>query len=107
MVFLDTKKYYIIWTLNFKNELKNIFNYLNYFLNVPLTAEKLHQKLVASLTTLEYFPERYTKITNTKFLTSNSIHRVIIDNYIIIYEVNRNTRSSFYFTYFSLKPRLF
>lgn len=95
MTFLNNKKYHIIWTTNFKYELKKIFNYLIYFLNLPLSAEKLHRKIVTSLSTLQYFPERHSKIREIKNFKYKNIHRLIIDNYIIIYKVNSDTGQVF------------
>lgn len=107
MVYLNNKTYQINWTENFKYELDDIYNYLLHFLNLPLITEKLHSKIVTSLSSLQYFPERFPKLNLRKNYKYKNLHRLIIDNYIVIFEINKDIRSSFYSTYFSRSSRLF
>ena len=93
------KKYKIITFPSFENELDEIYNYLLKILNEPNIANKFHKKFLKQIKSLQYFPERNIKIFSKR---NKNLRRLLIDNYSIIYEVKRNTRTSFYITYFSL-----
>ena len=51
-------------------------------------------------------PERYIEIDIYKGKPRN-IRKLPIKDYLIIYEVNKNKRTNFHFTYFSLYSKLF
>lgn len=91
-------KYKIITSSSFEKELQNIFYYINFFLREPITAKNLYNKVINSILSLSYFPERFSKLHNYK---NFNFRRLLIDNYIIIYEVMSDARTSFYITYFS------
>lgn len=55
-------KYKIVWSQNFKLELKKLYNYTFFNLNEPLIAKQLQSKIIASLYSLQTFPERYPKL---------------------------------------------
>ena len=93
-----TYKYIIRQTTSFEIELENIYRYLAFTLKEPNTAEKYLNMIIKRIYSLQYFPERYSKIHNSK---NRILRKMPINNYLIIYEVDNNTRSSFYFTYFS------
>ena len=93
-----TNKYEIIQTHSFEQELDFIYNYIRFNLKEPTTAIRLYDNVIFKILSLQYFPERCPKIPTYK---NNNIRKLLINNYIIIYEVNSNTRSSFYSTYFS------
>lgn len=96
MDYLENNDYQVIWLNSFKHELSHIYYYLSKVLQEPLIANNFHKKVYRVLETLAYFPERYATI-----LSKKGVHRIPIDKYVILYTVNHNTRSSFYFTYFS------
>lgn len=99
----SAKKYSLIQTPSFEKELNETLNYISFKLNEPITAKKFYNKLSNKIFSLQCFPERYTKINyKNKVLRKLPIHK-----YIVIYEVNNHTRSNFYSTYFSWKPKLF
>lgn len=95
MDYLENRKYKIIWLNSFRRELSHIYYYLSKILKKPSIANSFHRKVYQTLSTLSYFPERYQKIYGNK-----NIRKIPIDNYIILYTVNLNTRSSFHITYF-------
>ena len=97
-------KYSINITPTFSQELDKIYNYMVYNLKVPNIANKFNKKVKISIFSLTYFPERFSKI-----LVSNksNLRKLIIDNYIIIYEIDSNKRTSKYFTYFLWTTKLF
>lgn len=88
-------------TDTFKEELKSIIYYIKTEFKEPMIAKKFYNNVIDKLSTLAYMPERYmkVKIYNNK---NNNIRKLPIKDYLIIYEINKNTRTSFYFTYFSL-----
>jgi len=84
-------KYSINITPTFANELEGIYKYMVDNLKAPNIADKFNKKVKNSIFNLTYFPERFSKI-----LISNkdNLRKIIVDNYIIIYEVNSNKRTS-------------
>lgn len=84
-------KYKIIITYTFKEELKSILEYISFSLKEPNIADKLYKKIISAIFNLNYFPQRYYKLSDYKNL---NIHRVIIKNYVIIYEVDEGKRTS-------------
>lgn len=94
MDYLENRKYKIIWLNNFRHELSHIYYYLSKILKEPSIANNFHRKVYKTLSTLSYFPKRYQKIYSNK-----NIRRIPIDNYIILYTVNLNTRTSLPITY--------
>lgn len=91
-------KYIIRQTTSFEIELEDIYRYLAFTLKEPNTAEKYLNMIIKRIYSLQYFPERYSRIHNFK---NRILRKMPINNYLVIYEVDNNTRSSFYFTYFS------
>lgn len=94
-------KYTIRPTSTFKEELKNIMNYIKVTMKEPLIAQKFYNKVLEKISSLSFMPERYTKIeiSNNK---NHNLRKLLIKDYLIIYEVNKNKRTNFHFTYFSL-----
>ena len=95
------KKYKIIWSKSFIHDLDNIYNYIFYDLNEPFTARLLHSKIVSSLSSLKYFPNRCPKLFNSTNNKTYNIRKLIVDKYIILYKVIIDTRSSFFTSYLS------
>jgi len=85
------RKYSMNITPTFANELEGIYKYMVDNLKAPNIADKFNKKVKNSIFNLTYFPERFSKI-----LISNkdNLRKIIVDNYIIIYEVNSNKRTS-------------
>lgn len=84
-------KYSINITPTFAQELSEIFDYMVYKLKVPNIANKFNQKVKKSINSLKFFPERFSKILISN---KNNLRKLVIDNYIMIYEVNSNKRRS-------------
>lgn len=93
-------------TATFKEELKSIIYYIKVRLKEPLIAKEFYNNVIDKISTLSYMPERYMKVQIPKN-KSNNIRKLPIKDYLIIYEINKNTRTSFYLTYFSLYSKLF
>ena len=86
-----TNKYNIIWSLESKNELKYILYYFKFNLKETNIANKIYKKILDSIDILEYFPEGYPKL----FFNNISYRKLFIYKYVIIYEVNTNTKEVF------------
>lgn len=84
-------KFQIYWRNSFTEDLSNIYYYHSKILKEPYVAESFHNKIKSSLATLEYFPEGYS----SRKLKDKTYRKLIIDNYIIIYEVNKDTGQVF------------
>lgn len=93
-------KYTVLPTSTFKEELKEIMYYIRYKLKEPLTAKRFYKKIVKEIKSLKFMPERY-KIIEEIYNKSKILRKTSVNNYVIIYEVNNNTRTSLHFTYFS------
>ena len=82
-----TNKYIITFSNYFYDEIKYIFDYINFRLKEPVIAKDLYNKIIYSIYSLEYFPQRYPKINNFK---NQNFHKLIVSNYIIIYEIDNS-----------------
>lgn len=93
------KKYTVKLTPSFEKDFKKIYEYLAYVLQEPIAAKNFYNRVKKEIFSLQYFPERYAKLCNY-INQKRNIRKFPIHNYIILYEVNHNTRTSFYLTYF-------
>lgn len=91
------KKYKIIWSPEFKIELTRIVDYMYFTLKEPQIARKFYRKILETLNTLRFFPEGYPKL----YLRNQIYRKLPINKYLVIYEVDKDTRTSLYFTYIS------
>lgn len=90
------KKYKIIWSPPFKKDLDNILHYLTFNLKEPRISKKFFNKVLHNLYSLQYFPKGYPS-----FLFKTKVYyKLFVSKYIIIYQVNTDTRTNFYSTYF-------
>lgn len=80
-----TNKYIITFSNYFYDEIEYIFDYITFRLKEPITAKNLYNDIIYSIYKLEYFPQRHPKINNFK---NQNFHKLIVNNYIIIYEIN-------------------
>lgn len=94
------KKYKIIWSPHARDDLRNIKYYIKNYLKEKNTANNVVKRILNSILDLSYLPEKHVKVQifNEK---TNNIRKMPITNYLVIYEVNHDTRSSIYSTYFS------
>lgn len=86
MIYIN--EYTIKPTPSFEIELENAYRYIAYKLKEPITAKRFYNKVIKEIYSLQYFPERYVKINNYKDKNRN-LRKILIDKYVIIYEVNK------------------
>lgn len=79
------KKYKIVISKNFKEEINSIYNYLNFFLNEPYIAKNTYNNIMKSIATLIYFPERYQIVKSTH---NSNYRKLILKKFIILYTVS-------------------
>ena len=84
-------KYNIKTTKAFEEELLDIYSYIVDYLQEPKIAnEKIRNKILS----LQYLPERYSRIFKSKFKNRN-LRKLLINNFVIIYEVRNDTYQIF------------
>ncbi|MCI9063804.1 MAG: type II toxin-antitoxin system RelE/ParE family toxin [Clostridia bacterium] len=84
-------------TSTFKKELQNIIYYIKYKLESPFLADNFYKIVINKISSLKFMPERYMKILNRN--RKRNLRRLPINNYVVIYEIDNNTRSSFHFAH--------
>jgi len=103
---MDLKNNYIINTTEeFEGEYHNILNYIVSSLKEPKTAQELDAKIKRKISSLNFFPERCQIVSPTKFKDEN-IRRLIINDYIVVYKVDKLKRHGIHFTYLSWQTKL-
>lgn len=98
MIYIN--KYIIKPSPSFEKEFNKIYKHIAFNFKNPITANNFYNKVITEIYSLQHFPERYMKISSYKN-KNRILRRLIVNQYIIIYEVNNNTRTSFHSTYFS------
>lgn len=99
------REYRVLPTTTFKEELGDIIYYIKRKLKEPILAKRLYQKVIKEINSLTIMPERFQEI-RLAHEENRILRKMHLSNYIIIYEVKRNTRTSFYFTYISWYTKL-
>lgn len=87
-------------TDTFKREFQNIIYYIKYQLKQSMLANKSYNDVLTKILTLKFMLNRYVKLLDHDGKVKK-LRKMYISNYLIIYEVNNDTRSSLYFTYIS------
>lgn len=85
------KKYKIYWSPQFTNEFKKILTFMNCQFNNYSISNNFKNNIINLIQSLDFFPERYPKITNLKYKDRN-IRKLVFKKFIIIYEVQIKTR---------------
>lgn len=88
MANINNIKYNIVLSPEFSSEATNIYNYLIFILKEPELAKKLRRKITNSLSSLQVFPGRYLNLNNFIKSQNKNLHRISIDNYVLIYTIN-------------------
>lgn len=88
-------KYKINLTSQFNRELEDIYYYIYFCLYSPRAANRIYNKIKNTILSLDTSPERYSRILNIKQYENMNIRKMPIERYIVIYEVNNNTKEVF------------
>lgn len=94
------EQYDIYPTSTFKQEIQDFYRYLAIKLNEPNIANNFYKKITRKIYTLRYLPTRCNSLRSLKQI-DRDIRKLLVDKYIIIYEIKKDTRSSISLTYFS------
>ena len=87
-------KYNIKTTKAFEEELLDIYRYIADNLQEPKIANEKYKKIKNKILSLQYLPERYSRIFKSKFKNRN-LRKLLINNFVIIYEVRNDTYQIF------------
>ncbi len=87
-------KYNIKTTKAFEEELLDIYSHIVDYLQEPKIANEKYKKIRNKILSLQYLPERYSRIFKSKFKNRN-LRKLLINNFVIIYEVRNDTYQIF------------
>ncbi len=85
---MNDYNYTILYSPQFKEELKGIYYYLYFSLNSPYSADNLLEKITHFISRLDLFPERYSKVLLNKNPKYYNLRKIPVDKYLILYEVD-------------------
>ena len=83
------KKYNIVYSIESKQDLIGIKQYIKYNLQEPEIAEKLITKIRKEINSLKNNPEILT-IIDDDLIKKLEIRKLIVDNYIVFYRIKGN-----------------
>lgn len=83
-------KFNIKITAEFKEDLEKVYNYIFLNLHSKSIADNLYSTVIHEISSLQTFPERFSRVTYFKYPNIN-IRKFLIFNYLVIYQVNRQT----------------
>lgn len=83
------KKYNIEYSMESKQDLIVIKQYIKYNLQEPEIAQKMISKIRKEINTLKNNPEIYTTIDDD-IIKKLEIRKLIVDNYIVFYRIKSN-----------------
>ncbi len=81
-------------TSQFNDEFDKMYNYIKFSLHSPRAADKFYFKIKKSILSLNHFPERFPVLSNNFYL-KNNIRKMVVYKFIIIYEVQNNSKEVF------------
>lgn len=86
--------YIVKTTRNFNRELAKIIKYFKYNLKEPSLSNRFYNTIVQEISFLSFMPERFVQI---KFPNkeSKNIRKLLVENYILIYEIHKDTGQVF------------
>lgn len=89
---MDTKgKYKVIITDITLREIQKIYSYISEELFASKVAESLLKKVQKAILGLEFHPDRYV-IEDQYSNNDRTYHKIIIDNFLILYRINYNDK---------------
>ena len=79
--------YDIFYTAKARNDLEQIYEYVAFQLQEPMTAQKLYGNIVSAVHTLDTFPLRNALFENEPW-RSRGLRKLPVKNYLIFYTVD-------------------
>ncbi len=79
--------YSVIYSLEAKNDLKDIYSYIAFELLVPNTAKSQVDKIRRTIRSLDFTPSRYP-IIDWEPWKSMGMHKVSVDNFVVFYMID-------------------
>ena len=86
------KRYNLVIAEAAETDLDGIADYISCELKEPITALKQIARIEEAMATLEELPERHS-IVQDKYLAVKGIRKLLMDNYLIFYTVNKSTNT--------------
>lgn len=83
--------YHVIFTMKSMEELQEIYLYISKKLYDKVAANSLMKEINNKVMNLSIFPRLYSKLEIPK-AKYNTYHKIVVKNYIIIYEVNEKRK---------------
>ena len=93
-------KYNLIYSLEYNEELTVIYEYVATKLNEENIAKKLITKIRKEILRLQYFPKENKVISRRR---ENELYRLIVKNYIIIYQIDIKIKTVYILHIFNSK----
>lgn len=84
--------YSVIYSPEAKDDLREIYAYIAFDLRAPDTAESQVNRIRKEVRSLDFMPSRYA-IVDWEPWRGMGMHRVPVDNFIIYYVVNNDSRT--------------
>lgn len=82
--------YRIIYSPQAKNDIRGIYSYIAFDLQVPDTARDQVNRIRKEIRSLDFMPVRYS-IVDWEPWQSMKMHKLPVDNFVIYYTVNSDT----------------
>ena len=92
-------KYKVLLTPEFQQEIRDIHSYIANTLLVPETAAKQVVRIMDVVKSLDEMPERYSLYEKEPW-RSRGLRKVVIDNYVVFYYVNKKVNEVAVFNVF-------
>ena len=82
----------IVYSHQARQDLKNIYEYIAYSLLVPETAQRMYQRIIESVHSLELMPERNPLYKDEPW-HSQGLRFLPVKNYLLLYTVSKETNT--------------
>lgn len=86
------ESYKVFMTERALQDLKSLSTYIAYDLKVPSVAEKLVEKIKASIMSLANLPLRHNLVSDEN-LAAQGFRKIMVDNYLIFYIVSEKYKT--------------
>lgn len=84
--------YSVVYSPEAMDDLREIYSYIAFTLLVPETAKKQVNHIRKKVRSLDFMPSRYS-LVNWEPWKSMGMHKVPVDNFVVYYTVNDDSRT--------------